>query len=135
VLDQQAYLDEHIEHEFVSVEDHILNLKTKIEKREDSSDLRIEELEKLIKKEVDGSLSGRLSQVERQLRDDTNRKLAKIEETLNKLKINVDYTGSTVQKASGEWKTPFMILVGLLVLASVGLFFFYQHLLKKWKLP
>jgi uncharacterized protein YktB (UPF0637 family) len=91
VLDQQAYLDEHIEHEFVSVEDHILNLKTKIEKREDSSDLRIEELEKLIKKEVDGSLSGRLSQVERQLRDDTNRKLAKIEETLNKLKINVDY--------------------------------------------
>jgi archaellum component FlaC len=135
VLDQQAYFDEHLEHEMVSVEDHIANLKSKIEKREDTSDSRIEELEKLVKKEVEGSLTGRLNQVERQIRDDINRKLNKIEDTLNKLKINVDYTGTTVKKSSGEWKTPFMILVGFLVVACIGLFIFYQHLLKKWKLP
>lgn len=135
VLDQQSYFDEHIEHELVSVEDHIANLKAKIEKREDSADLRIDELEKLVKKEVDGSLNGRLNQIERQIRDDINRKLTKIDEALRKLKINVDDTGSTVVKVSGEWKTPFMVLVGFLVVACIGLFFFYQHLLKKWKLP
>lgn len=49
IIDDHDTLDHHVEHQLASVMDHIKNLIGKIEKREDKSETRIENLEKLIK--------------------------------------------------------------------------------------
>ncbi len=45
----QETLDHHVEHEFASVADNIKNLIGKLEKREDKSESRLENLEGLVK--------------------------------------------------------------------------------------
>jgi flagellar capping protein FliD len=45
----QETLDHHLEHQIASITDHIKNLIGKIEKREDKSETRLENLENLIK--------------------------------------------------------------------------------------
>ena len=42
--------DHHVEHELAAVKDHINNLLGKINSREDKSEMRIENLESLVKK-------------------------------------------------------------------------------------
>ncbi len=42
--------DHHVEHEMAAVKDHINNLLAKINSREDKSEMRIENLEALVKK-------------------------------------------------------------------------------------
>lgn len=57
-----------------------------------------------------------------------NRKVKGMETELNKqIEAQLEVTKST----AGSWKIPFLIIVVLLVLASIGLFFFYKNLLKK----
>ena len=68
ILKRFNVLDHHIEHELVSVEDHITNLGSKVNKREDSSDGRIEMLEETMTKKVDGTIAERLNHIERQIK-------------------------------------------------------------------
>lgn len=50
IIDKHETLDHHVEHQFASVYDHIKSLIGKLEKREDKSETRLENLENLIKK-------------------------------------------------------------------------------------
>lgn len=52
LIDAHETLDHHVEHQLASVMDHIKNLIGKIEKREDSSENRITNLEGIIKKVI-----------------------------------------------------------------------------------
>jgi hypothetical protein len=45
ILAKLEFFDHHTEHEFASVNDHILNMLGKIEKREDKSEMRIDTIE------------------------------------------------------------------------------------------
>lgn len=57
-----------------------------------------------------------------------NRKVKGMETELNKqIEAQLEVTKST----AGSWKIPFLIIVVLLALASIGLFVFYKNLLKK----
>lgn len=49
LISSHETFDHHVEHQFASVMDHIKNLIGKLEVREDKSETRIENLEKLIK--------------------------------------------------------------------------------------
>jgi hypothetical protein len=50
VLEKLEFVDHHMEHEFAGISDHIESVTSKLKKREDSADTRIENLEDEIKK-------------------------------------------------------------------------------------
>lgn len=50
LIDAHETLDHHVEHQLASVVDHIKNLISKLEKREDKSETRLTNLEAIIKK-------------------------------------------------------------------------------------
>jgi mannose-binding lectin 2 len=50
LIDAHETLDHHVEHQLASVVDHIKNLISKLEKREDKSETRLTNLEDIIKK-------------------------------------------------------------------------------------
>eukprot|EP01035_Chromulina_nebulosa_P019165 gene19165-25009_t len=54
VLTKFNVLDHHIEHEFVAANDHIDNMIAKLNSKEESAETRIEDLESLVKKQVEG---------------------------------------------------------------------------------
>ena len=57
-----------------------------------------------------------------------NRKVKGMETELNKqIEAQLEVTKST----AGSWKIPFLIIVVLLALGSIGLYMFYRNLLKK----
>lgn len=57
-----------------------------------------------------------------------NRKVKGMENDLtNKIEATLEITKST----AGSWKIPFLIIVVLLALGSIGLYVFYKNLLKK----
>lgn len=45
LMGKAEFLDHHVEHALASIDDHIANMIGKIEKREDKSESRIEDLE------------------------------------------------------------------------------------------
>jgi len=65
----------HVEHEFAAVREKIGNLIGKLEKREDNSEKRIENLESVIKTEVEGTLAGRLDHLEKQMKGSLDNKV------------------------------------------------------------
>jgi hypothetical protein len=50
LIDAHETLDHHVEHQLASVVDHIKNLLSKLEKREDTSENRLQNLENMVKK-------------------------------------------------------------------------------------
>lgn len=117
--------EHHIEHAFATIDDHLLNMIAKIEKREDKSDDRLKDVEDKIKKTVAGTLDTRVSRLEYQLQGKVQKTVEGFEEDL------VKQMESKFQQTKGthdSWKTPFMILIGLLLLGAVGLVFFYRKL-------
>jgi hypothetical protein len=44
-MEKLDVFDHHVEHELTAINDHIANLLSKIEKREDKAELRIENIE------------------------------------------------------------------------------------------
>jgi len=67
VLGKLDFVDHHVEHELVSVNDHIESMLAKLKKREDVAEGRIDNLEDTVRKEVEGTLSKRIAAVEARL--------------------------------------------------------------------
>lgn len=150
IIDAHETLDHHVEHQFASVYDHIKNLIGKLEKREDKSETRLENLENIIKKvndnyfieyvvftellrqEVEGSLESRLSALELQMKGQVDRKMINIESALDRKMNKFETKASELAKSGGEggWKLPFFILVAVLVAVGIGLYVFYQKMRK-----
>eukprot|EP01034_Spumella_vulgaris_P031490 gene31490-38894_t len=89
-------LDHHIEHEFASVADNIKNLIGKLEKREDKSESRIENLEGLIKQSVDSTLDKRLTTLELQMKGNVERKMSNIESSLDRKMSSLEDKASSI---------------------------------------
>ena len=120
-----------MEHQFASVMDHIKNLIAKIEKREDKSESRIENIERLIKQEVEGSLEKRLSALELQMKGNVERKMSNIESALDRKMNNLESKATELTKVdAGSWRLPFLILVLVMVAAAIGLYLFYLKMKK-----
>jgi mannose-binding lectin 2 len=130
LLEKLNTLDHHVEHEFVSVDDHINNMIAKLEKREDKSEGRIEILEADVKKQIDEDLENRLNRLELQINGNLNRKVRGMESNLNK-QFEESMATTLSNSGAGAWKVPFMIVVVLLIGAAIGLVVFYQKLKKR----
>lgn len=125
-------LDHHVEHEFAAVADNIKNLIGKLEKREDKSESRLENLEALIKQAVDGTLDKRLTSLELQMKGSVERKMSNIESSLDRKMSNMESKASNIVNSNaGSWKIPFLILLIVLAAGGVGLYMGYRNLLKK----
>lgn len=85
--------------------------------------------------EVDGTITGKLSKMDEAIKSDVKSKVAKLEKILANLQLSVDDTGKTIVTKANDWKMPFYFLLGFVVIALIASFLFYQHMMKKWKLP
>jgi chromosome segregation ATPase len=128
-------MDHHLEHELASVNDHIETLINKVSKREDVAEERLKQLEDAIKRDVDSSMNTRMNFVERHIRMEMKNKMDAMEQSIQELKAHTAATNMYAMSSAAGWRVPFVLLTLLILGALVGLFFFYQHLLKKWKLP
>jgi hypothetical protein len=131
LVDGHDTLDHQVEHQMASVTDHIKNLIGKIEKREDKSENRIENLENLIKQEVEGSLEKRLSALELQMKGNVERKMFNIETALDRKMNTLEVKTAELTKTdAGGWQLPFFILTMVVVAAAIGLYLFYLKMKK-----
>uniref|UniRef100_A0A7S0XEJ2 L-type lectin-like domain-containing protein n=1 Tax=Chromulina nebulosa TaxID=96789 RepID=A0A7S0XEJ2_9STRA len=88
VLSKFNVLDHHIEHEFVAANDHIDNMIAKLNSKEESAETRIEDLETLVKKQVDGSITDRLDKLETQMKGNLDKKINTLETTIDRKLTN-----------------------------------------------
>jgi lectin, mannose-binding 2 len=130
MLEKHNKLDHHIEHQFVSVDDHLSNMIGKLEKREDKSEDRIVSLEAEVKKQLDENLENRLNRLELQMNGNLNRKVRGLESNLNK-QFEESVANTLADSGAGGWKMPFLAVVVVLLAAAIGLFIFYQKLKKR----
>lgn len=131
LIDAHETLDHHVEHQLASVVDHIKNLISKLEKREDNSESRLTNLEAIIKKEVEGSLETRLSALEMQMKGSVERKMSNIESALDRKMTRIESKASEiVQTGSAAWRLPFFILLVVFLASAGGIYYFYRRLQK-----
>lgn len=138
ILKRFNTLDHHLEHELVAVEDHISNLGSKINKREDSSEGRIEMLEETMTRKVDGTIAERLNHIERQLKGTVDRKITNVADNLErKLDVKVSKSAASnaasaanaqIDSSNGDWKIPFLMLFLLFVAGAIGFYRFYEKM-------
>ena len=134
-------LNLHSEHEFATVSEKVANLVGKLEKREDGAEKRIENLESVVKIEVEGTLAGRLDHLEKQMKGNVeskinalnkqlDTKIARIEELVKKMEAVPATKG---EKPRSEWPFYFLLLV---VMGHVGATVYLRFSdSKKWHLP
>ncbi len=88
VIKNNEYLDHHVEHEFSGIQDHIDNLQNKLKasaqalaenKGAGGSPTSLVVIEPIIKKELDSSISGRLSKLESDLKSLIDRKMRELD--------------------------------------------------------
>jgi mannose-binding lectin 2 len=131
LITRHETLDHVVEHQVAAITDHIKNLIGKLEKREDKSEARLENLEALIKQEVEGSLERRLSALEMQMKGSVERKMSNIESALDRKMTRMESQASEMANTSSEsWKLPFFLLLIVIVAAAVGLYLFYLKMKK-----
>jgi hypothetical protein len=130
LLEKHTTLDHHVEHQFVSVDDHLSNMVGKLEKREDKAEDRIGSLEEEVKKQLDENLENRLNRLELQMNGNLNRKVRGLESNLNK-QFEESMANTLTDAGAGGWKLPFLAVIVILVAAGIGLVVFYQKLKKR----
>ena len=130
MLEKHNTLDHHVEHSLVSVDDHLSNMIGKLNKREDKAEDRIGSLEAEVKKQLDENLENRLNRLELQMNGNLNRKVRGLESNLNK-QFEESMANTLTDAGAGGWKTPFLVVVVLLISAGIGLVIFYQKLKKR----
>lgn len=141
VLQRFNILDHHLEHELLSVEDHIAVMGKKLSDRETQSEGRIETLEEKIRKQVDGTIAERLNVIERQLKGTVDRKITNVADTLErKLDVKVEKSATkaantaasiaanTSSSNNSDWKIPFLMLLLLFVAGAIGFYRFYEKM-------
>lgn len=131
LMESLETLDHHVEHQLAAVMDHIKNLVAKLEKREDTSESRITNLEGLIKEQVEGSLESRLHALELQMKGSVERKMSNIESALDRKMGRIESkTSEMAMTSSSAWRMPFFLLLLVMAAAAGGLFYFYRRLQK-----
>lgn len=127
LMEKLEVFDHHMEHELASVEDHIKSLLSKIEKREDKAELRIDHIESQIRENIEGALYDRLAKVEDMLKKTMDNKLGTLTKNIGK---DMDQKFQSTANDAQGWKLPFIILIVLLIGCCIGLYLFYLNLKK-----
>ena len=83
LISKLEYFDHHIEHELASITDDIDNMIHKLQKREGDTEAKVENLEEIVKKEVEGTLDKRMAKMEENLKGNMNKKITKLETTMD----------------------------------------------------
>jgi len=130
-------IDLHVEHELASVADKLSNLLHKLEKREEEAEKRIDSLEAVIKRDVEGTLQSRLGTIEAQLKGTVDRSMSNRETVLDKklevleksVKAAKDMSAKSAASA-GSWRWPVFFLFVFFILACVGAYMFYRYMKK-----
>lgn len=119
ILEKMDFLDHHLEHELVTLEEHVATLHSHVD-RIDSA--HSESAKGNEKSESGGrSLAERVEALEHGNATAIRSQLLALEETLDK----------KIKAISGSgWKFPFIMLLLVMIGAAVGLYFFYLRLKK-----
>eukprot|EP00633_Aureoumbra_lagunensis_P001855 CAMPEP_0197295658 /NCGR_PEP_ID=MMETSP0890-20130614/36160_1 /TAXON_ID=44058 ORGANISM="Aureoumbra lagunensis, Strain CCMP1510" /NCGR_SAMPLE_ID=MMETSP0890 /ASSEMBLY_ACC=CAM_ASM_000533 /LENGTH=268 /DNA_ID=CAMNT_0042771763 /DNA_START=453 /DNA_END=1256 /DNA_ORIENTATION=- len=80
LLSKFDYLEHHVEHELVSVDDHVRVTLDKLSKQEQNSEKRIEQLEKQVLQNVESSLSDRIANLEAAMREAVQKRIKTAEQ-------------------------------------------------------
>lgn len=82
------------------------------------------------------TLGHRINSLESSLKAKMDHKIIQFEDTVGTMMSRPEWKGKKLTPNSGEsWKVPFFILFVLLVGGCVGVYYFYQKLLRKMHLP
>jgi mannose-binding lectin 2 len=130
IFDKLEFLDHHIEHELAGLEDGVQNLNNKLKEQREKPE--IENLDEIVQKQVDGSFQDKISKTEKKLTDEFEKKMIATQRTVDRLKAAKSSEGGG---GDGGYKTPFYLLLVLVLGGGVGMYIFYQKMLSKWKLP
>eukprot|EP00634_Sargassococcus_sp_CCMP2135_P012626 CAMPEP_0198661142 /NCGR_PEP_ID=MMETSP1467-20131203/40167_1 /TAXON_ID=1462469 /ORGANISM="unid. sp., Strain CCMP2135" /LENGTH=430 /DNA_ID=CAMNT_0044397569 /DNA_START=148 /DNA_END=1440 /DNA_ORIENTATION=- len=119
------YLEHHVEHELVAVDDHVRTTVEKLAKQETAAEKRIDVLESQVLSQVENSLADRIANLESAMRDAVQKRMKNVEQnTVNTITATV----SDKLKAVGSgWGKPFLFLA---VFQFVAFGFIYRQYLK-----
>mmetsp|Transcript_14555 Transcript_14555/g.45058 ORF Transcript_14555/g.45058 Transcript_14555/m.45058 type:complete len:430 (+) Transcript_14555:67-1356(+) len=109
------HLQHHLEHEMVAVDDHVRVTLEKLARQEDSSEGRIDALERKVVSNVEDSLSQRIASLEQAMRDAVQKRISTVE---NRYMSRLgDVVSEKVDGAGRGWTLPFVFLVVVDVVA------------------
>ena len=130
IIDKFEFLDHKTEHDLFAVNDHIKNLIGKLEKREAKSESRLDDIEEVVKREVEGSLEHRLTALEMQMKGNVERKMTNIESSLDRKVSNIQVQTAEARRSQSGWIIPFIVLCAIVLSGAVGLYLFYLKMKK-----
>ena len=104
------HVGHHLEHEMEAVEDHMRNTVGKLQAQEKQADNRIDELERLVVKNVESSMKKRISALESDMERHIENHAGDVERTLNaKISESVDVAAG--MGGSGGDSRSFLLLI------------------------
>lgn len=131
LLTKLDYMEHHMEHELMAVEDHMKVTVTKLKQSEAISEGRLDELEKKVSGRIADGMDSRIAQLENNLDESIVHRLSAVEGVLNN---KISATVKSLPGAGG-WKLPFLFLFLMFVGSAVGLYQWYKIMVKKSHLP
>ena len=111
------HLQHHLEHEMVSVDDHVRVTLDKLARQEEQSEGRIDALEQRVVSNVEESLAKRVATLEQATRDAVPKRVASVE-TRYMSRLG-DVVAEKVEGSGRGWTLPFVVLVLVDVVAFV----------------
>ena len=123
VLSKFDYLEHHLEHELVSVDDHVRTTIEKLAKQENAAEKRIDALEVQLLANVENSLADRIANLENAVKDAVHKRMKNVE--LNTLNTVTATVADKLKNAGGGWTKPFLLLVIIDVLAFAFVYKWY----------
>jgi len=111
------HLQHHLEHEMVSVDDHVRVTLDKLARQEEQSEGRIDALEQRVVSNVEESLAKRVATLEQATRDAVQKRVASVE-TRYMSRLG-DVVAEKVEGSGRGWTLPFVVLVLVDVVAFV----------------
>lgn len=117
------YLEHHLEHELVAVDDHVRTTVDKLAKQEQAAEGRIELLEQKVTSSVEDSLTQRISSLEGAMRDAVHKRVKAVEQnTLDRVQETV---GEQLKGKGSGWTLGFLFLVAVDIVAAIAVYRWY----------
>jgi hypothetical protein len=124
----------HTELEMASIDDKIVNIIAKLEKREGNSEKRIDDLEAIVRDKVDNSIGEHLARHGDGLERDVKSKMSRMQDSLEAKMENLEREKNKLRKkvqGSSTWQYYFWALSIVLVAAIIVGYRSYMEIRKK----
>lgn len=135
LLDRINTVEHEEEHNSLAINDELKSLLSKLEKKSNGNDEKVEELENKIKdlaeKHLNGAVADRLEGVQNAVNGNIDRKILNVDNKFQKAmkKKHEDLTKEH-QTRMGTWKLPFLLLVVVVIGALIAMYMFYIKIKK-----